>query len=102
MRNPSAKMPTIIACFVISVLLGACSQPQRDSLSASDGEVPPSDSIMTIVAARGDGDGAEADFRAHCSSCHMGNSRSSHSPSVWHLGKRVGKRWAKGDGGIKL
>ena len=71
----------LVAILLSAGLLGACSNRARDDNVVN----PPTDSIMTIVAARGDGDGAEAVFREHCASCHMGNSRSSHSPSVWHL-----------------
>jgi polyvinyl alcohol dehydrogenase (cytochrome) len=78
MKNLFSAPVTAMFCLA---LLGACSAPSRDDQAV----ITPDDSIMTIVASRGDGDGAEAIFREHCGSCHMGDSRISHSPSVWHL-----------------
>jgi polyvinyl alcohol dehydrogenase (cytochrome) len=70
-------------CTILATLfLVACNPSTPDSDAAA---TPPNDSLMNVVAARGDGDGAEAVFREHCASCHMGNSRGTHSPSLWHL-----------------
>jgi hypothetical protein len=47
--------------------------PDAGVESAPPGEAAiPHDSISTIVERRGDGDGAEATFRTHCATCHMG------------------------------
>jgi polyvinyl alcohol dehydrogenase (cytochrome) len=60
--------------------------PDAGVESAPPGEAAiPHDSISTIVERRGDGDGAEATFRTHCATCHMGNSGKTRAPSVWHL-----------------
>lgn len=51
---------------------------------ASLGAQETNDSISSIVALRGDGDGA-ALFRSQCGTCHMGDSSKTKAPSAWHL-----------------